>query len=69
MKRLFKYTLALLSIGFCLGIYACTDDVGPLSRCNNCDADFPYSTDGSSTCYEAQASCESAEGTDCFICL
>lgn len=68
MKKKLVLLMSAVAVLFTL-LQACSDDIGPVSQCNNCNSDFPWSTDGSDTCYETKAACESAEGVDCFVCL
>ena len=67
-KKIFALTFSvvLFSLPF---INACSDDIGPQQQCNNCTTDFPWSTDGSDTCYETKDICENEEGVECFVCI
>ena len=67
-KKIFALCCFLLIVSLPL-IQSCSDDIGPTQQCNDCTSDFPWSTDGSDTCYETKDRCESAEGVECFVCL
>ncbi|MCR9254034.1 MAG: hypothetical protein NXI20_26725 [bacterium] len=68
MKALMK---SWKSVVFVLALLGTTQFISceeALEECV-CNTDFPYSTDGSDTCYETKEVCEDTEGVGCFVCI